>query len=280
MIQGVRRDEARERLLDELAANATPAAVTHLLDGWVVRISPELPFRRANSVLTSLGEPADVSDAIAVAESVYERLGARAAFQVSSASQPADLDTALAARGYSKEAPVAVLTARVEEVTRRSVRRSPPPGGTVTEAQTGVSDEWIGSYAAIHATDPATRKRVSAYGRMLASVGGVVITASARRDRNVVALGFGVVERGWVGVFGMGTAPQMRRTGASSEVLRTIMETAADLGAPDCYLQVERDNAAARAMYAGVGFQRSHVYHYRRAPRASSRFPLPPKERR
>jgi ribosomal protein S18 acetylase RimI-like enzyme len=37
-------------------------------------------------------------------------------------------------------------------------------------------------------------------------------------------------------------------------------------GASAAYLQVERDNEAARLLYDGMGFADHHAYHYRRAP--------------
>ena len=37
-------------------------------------------------------------------------------------------------------------------------------------------------------------------------------------------------------------------------------------GARAMYLQVELDNPAARALYASLGFTRSHGYHFRVAP--------------
>ena len=43
------------RALDEVAANATVAPVTRLVDGWLAKAAPDLPFRRANAVLPALG---------------------------------------------------------------------------------------------------------------------------------------------------------------------------------------------------------------------------------
>jgi len=81
----------------------------------------------------------------------------------------------------------------------------------------------------------------------------------------VVGVGFGVVERGWLGVFGMATAEAERRRGVAVAVLGALTRVAAGWGwgAERVYLQVEEGNAAARALYARAGFTPSHRYHYR-----------------
>ena len=77
------------------------------------------------------------------------------------------------------------------------------------------------------------------------------------------ALGFAVADRGWTGIFGMGTRPEARRQGAATAVLHTLAQWAVDEGAPRLYLQVEEDNTAARTLYERAGFVDTYRYHYR-----------------
>ncbi len=49
-------------------------------------------------------------------------------------------------------------------------------------------------------------------------------------------------------------------------MLAEVADWARSRGAASTYLQVQGDNAAARALYAGVGFTVHHAYHYRVAP--------------
>jgi GNAT superfamily N-acetyltransferase len=51
-------------------------------------------------------------------------------------------------------------------------------------------------------------------------------------------------------------------------VVHALARWAAKRGAERIYLQVERANAPAHALYGRVGFTRSHGYHYRAAPAA------------
>ena len=58
-------------------------------------------------------------------------------------------------------------------------------------------------------------------------------------------------ERGWCGIFGMVTLAPHRRRGVASTILHALARDADDL-----YLQVEQDNAAARALREGRLHQR------------------------
>jgi hypothetical protein len=82
------------RLLDELAGHATAPALVRPLDGWQLRVTPDAPFRRANSVLPNgdLDAGTDLDDAIDTVEEFYAERYAPARFQLSDAARPAQLD--------------------------------------------------------------------------------------------------------------------------------------------------------------------------------------------
>ena len=77
------------------------------------------------------------------------------------------------------------------------------------------------------------------------------------------AVGLGVVEQGWLGIFCMATLPDFRRQGAARGILRTLAIWAGLYEAQHAYLQVMDDNAAALGLYAVAGFQPAYRYHYR-----------------
>ena len=70
----------------------------------------------------------------------------------------------------------------------------------------------------------------------------------------------------WVGVTDVRVAPEHRRRGLASTVLRELLGWAAERGATTAYLQVREDNAAALALYRRLGFEPHHSYAYRRPP--------------
>ena len=61
----------------------------------------------------------------------------------------------------------------------------------------------------------------------------------------------------------MHTVEPMRRRGAGRAVLHALARWACDRQAHSLYLQVERDNLPALALYHQAGFTDAYGYHYR-----------------
>jgi ribosomal protein S18 acetylase RimI-like enzyme len=249
-------------LLEEIAANAVAATTMQMVGGWILRAWPDAPFRRPNSVLPIRGDAHGVDGRIAVVEDFYRRRALPVRWQIGPVVEPPTLEQHLAARGYVVEAPVLVQTAMVADV--RGAVPVHPPAGLQLEVAEGIDDAWVSAYARAHGDEPAHARRVAAYGSLLARLGPRCAAAAARsRDGQPVASGFVVVERGFGGIFGMGTRPEARRCGVARALLHALATRAAELGATRLYLQVEADNAAALALYAGCGFDPAYGYHYR-----------------
>ncbi|MCB0963561.1 MAG: GNAT family N-acetyltransferase, partial [Acidimicrobiales bacterium] len=108
----------------------------------------------------------------------------------------------------------------------------------------------------------------------LAVVGDRALAATATLDGAVAGVGYGVVDGAWLGIFGMATGPAHRRRGVARAVLGALVAAGRDAGATRAYLQVETDNVAAHALYAGLGFALHHRYHYRSEPELPAAPPL------
>jgi ribosomal protein S18 acetylase RimI-like enzyme len=92
-------------------------------------------------------------------------------------------------------------------------------------------------------------------------------TAKAFLDGHAVSQASAVADTGWTGIFGMATLPAARGRGAARAVLAALARWAPT---DHLYLQVERDNAAAQALYHRTGFHEICTYHYRSRPPAGS----------
>ena len=83
------------------------------------------------------------------------------------------------------------------------------------------------------------------------------------------AIGRCVVDGRWASFAAVEVAPEMRRRGLATTVMAALARRALDEGASAAWLQVETDNAGARALYARLGFTAHHAYHHYREPDTS-----------
>src|SRR5689334_11385581 len=87
-------------LIEELAANAWPAAVVQVVDGWRLRFNWRVT-QRANSVWSNESHgKLDLAAKLQLVDDFYARHGMRARYQICPATQPTELDDMLAQRGY------------------------------------------------------------------------------------------------------------------------------------------------------------------------------------
>lgn len=245
--------------LETIAANAWPAAEVELCGGWRLR-STQGVTRRANSVWPNHDDGAlTLETKLAQVEAFYAARGLPAIYQICDAMQPAQLDSVLAARNYVYEAPTFVQRAPLTMLLERlpSLRHYPTFAVEVSEE---FDAQWFELYCASEAvSDQAVPVRRAILAR-IAPVRGFVTLYDAGTP---AAVGMGVVEAGWLGIFSMATLPAYRRRGAARAILRTLAVWAQLYAAQHAYLQVMAHNTVAQALYAGAGFVTAYGYHYR-----------------
>jgi ribosomal protein S18 acetylase RimI-like enzyme len=242
--------------LEELAANAWPAEVVQVVDGWRLRFSRNVT-RRANSVWPNgAGDHHSLVKKLALVEDFYARRGCPARYQICPAAQPADLDEILAARGYTSDAHTAVQIAPLETALAPATSHYPY---SVSIRET-FDEPWFDAYCqaeqvSVHAAE--ARRGI------LQRIGPRTGYALSHLEGQIVAVGLGVVERDWLGLFSLVTFPEFRRQGAATAVIHALAQWGQRYGASQIYLQVMADNAPALALYARLDFETLYHYHYR-----------------
>jgi GNAT superfamily N-acetyltransferase len=247
------------RLLDELAANAWPAHVVQVVGGWRLRVTPGVRARRSSSVLPlEFDSGMSLEAAFQVVDGFYRQWGETVRYQISPAAKPANLDGVLAERGFGVEAAVHVQTAALDDVLERAAGAVPGPIRVTEHPDPG----WLATSAELfQRSDSATIRE-----RILDRIGPPVAYALLELDGVAAAVGMGVLERGWLGIFSMGTKQEFRQRGAARAVLTALSGWATHRGADRAYLQVEEANEQGHRLYEGAGFQTAYGYHYRTAP--------------
>lgn len=249
--------------IEEAAFQAWPAEEVVELAGWRLRFTQGVT-RRANSVWPNeWRDETPLSERVEAVEAFATARGIAPSFQLTSVAKPAGLDAWLAERGYVIDAPVVVMTRELEGLDE--VRAS---SNVETSVLGTPSADWL--FIAIERGRFAKARQ--AFSGILARIGARGAFALARTSEGPVAVGLGVIDGAWLGIFNMMTVPEARRRGAARSILAALTTWGLGRGALAAYLQAERDNAPARALYTNAGFTPAYEYHYRtkfQAPRAS-----------
>lgn len=243
------------RLIEELAMQAWPAEIADALDGWWMRWH-KMSSRRVNSVWPNAWEGmVPLALKLEKVEFFYAMRGQPARYQVCPAAMPAGLDEVLEARGYTVDARTAVQVAAVDTVIGAA-----EPARAEVKLFEKLEDEWLEGYCWVQDENlKSFPSRREALGRVtVPSVYGLVYVGG-----EVAAVGRGVFERGWMGVFGMATGAGFRRQGLASAVLGALAARGKESGVEKMYLQVMENNSGAQALYGKLGFATLYHYHYR-----------------
>lgn len=245
------------RFLEELAFNAWPAEQFLSLGGWSVRYTHGYS-RRANSVWPNAwwGE-IGLEERLSLVEAFYRSRQLPPLYQICEAQQPGDLDRLLAERGFTSEGRTCV---QVVELARALSEAGDPqhPG---LELRGESTPEWLSVYAPRF---PEPDPMVQASVRIFSRITPTVTYATLRLDDEPAAVGMGVLERGWLGIYCMATRPEFRRRGGAQAVLSALLHWGNRQGAEHAYLQVLEENGSARTLYERLGFATLYHYHYRR----------------
>ena len=237
-------------LIEELSLNAYPGVHQLHYDGWVLQVSPGR-WRRANSVQALYASERALDEKIAYCEAFYKSQGKPAIFKLTRES-PTGLDAALAERGYAKDAETSVQTVALEAVACDPVPES--------VAMAEPDDAYLEAFTRIHHFDADTLERWQVIQRAILPPMGYL---GLRVNGRIEATAIGVVERGWLGVFGVGTDPALRQRGYARQIMQALFAWGVENGATHSYLQVMKDNAAALALYDRLGYHEAYTYWYR-----------------
>lgn len=251
--------------IELIAAKAFPAAFIHVSRGWLLRHTPGVGSRRANSVLpltfmrtgnATRVTNSSIDEALEECCAFYSDRGLPVRFQVSPAASPLALDDILAARGFVKEgsslamsAPIASAIDRLD--THREyhvlITRRPSP-------------EWFAFY--LKYGTGKTMNTQSAKDLLFRIQGEPMFAGVLTPSNEMIGIGLGVHDD-WLGLFSIATHPDYTRRGVASLVVRALAERGAINGADHVFLQVEAENRPAIALYEKAGFSVAYPYHYR-----------------
>ena len=238
--------------LECLASRCWPARETEQFKGWILNWNDGVTWR-ANSVLPigSINE-VQLEEAIEHVISFYDERKTPAAFKVTEASEPEDIDETLADLGFQKRMMTQVHTMPINELSCIYPR--------IPVDIIKVSDESIDTLMFDSGFDePTFEVRKGIINRIEGEKG----IARVMIDGQIAGVGLGVVQDSWLGLFSIRTLPQYQHRGVAWSVSCALGMWGEDLGATRAFLQVEAKNIPALVLYESMGFESMYTYWYR-----------------
>lgn len=235
---------AEELALEEVSAKGWRPAETEQLGGWTLRADHEFTMR-ANSVHAVRQPGLPLDEALDYARAWYSARGLPLRINLPTEGRRL-LDAALGERGFDPSPDNHIMAARLDML-------SGDPGATTL---TSTPDEdWFGNYRGGLGAVPAARALLLRH--------DAVAFASIRRDGELVAIGRGTVDDGWLGITAVDVVSGMRRQGLAGAIMAALWDWGRELGADRSYLHVQNTNEAAVALYERLGYWVHHDYRTR-----------------
>jgi ribosomal protein S18 acetylase RimI-like enzyme len=247
--------DAAVESFERTVVEAWPAAETVQLAGWLLRASGG-PTHRGNSVSTLGATGAhSIEDRLDLVEGWYRERQKRPMLQVGPCATPAGLEDVLKERGYKVEGEAVLCTGTPTEVNEHCANRLE----TIVEYEAHTA--WL-ELCGRASRFAATYDVFTGFLDRLGDRARFVSTRDEAGHTLATCLAVASPGEGRLGIYAMFTRSDARRRGAARALLGAAAKAAMVENLSELYLQVETDNAAARALYAGTGFYDLFSYRY------------------
>lgn len=240
-------------LVEDAGLNASAPPQQRWLDGWMLRLSPG-KAKRARCINALAPGRLPFEERLAMARSAYRAAGLPLIVRVTPFSTPASLDAELADLGFHTLDDTRVMVA--QQLPTAPVEHL-PLDGRLERVGHGAFAQAVGELRG----SPLSQR--SAHAERLAASPVPFEGFVVRGEDGVLACAQYAVEGPLVGLYDVFTAPAARGQGLGQALCRCLLLRAAEAGARIGYLQVEFDNAPARALYQRLGFVDAYGYRYR-----------------
>ena len=238
--------------IEDAGLNASAPPQQRWVDGWLLRLSPG-KAKRARCINAVADGRMPVTQRLSYCATAFAQAQLPMIVRITPFSLPEGLDAQLAQHGLRRfdDTRVMVLADLQNEAAPLA------PGLAVVPIGLERFAERVGGFRG----SPVAQQEAHAQ-RLLASP--VPFHAfGLQHEGQAVACGQFAIEDDLVGLYDVFTAEHARGRGLAGSLCSQLLAQARQHGARHAYLQVETDNAAARAVYRRLGFTDAYAYHYR-----------------
>jgi GNAT superfamily N-acetyltransferase len=237
--------------LEEISFNAWPAREQVRYDGWVLRFSQGYT-KRANSVTPLYPGSLGLEAKIEYCQAAYRSRGLPPIFRLPELEGVQELDRLLERKGYRVLHPTQVLWQDLADWELGLWE------GVVLEQLS--LETWLAAYADFSVSQA---DKLWAHKDILQRITARRLFAAIPEAGKIVTVGLAVLEEGACGLFDIITAPEHRKQGFATRLVRGMLDWALERGAQSAYLQVMDVNQPALQLYGKLGFSKHYSYHYR-----------------
>lgn len=257
-LHGISFDPLLLSRAEDAGLNASAPPQQRWLDGWLIRFSPG-KAKRARCINAVAAGRLPLAHKLALAQAVFAEAQLPMVVRITPFTQPTDLDQQLRALHWPRIDDTRVmLRAALDTLDDEPL----PPDLVWQTLGHSAFAQAVGKLRA----SPLAQQQAHAQRLELSPVPFQALAIRRESDGALLACGQFAREADLVGLYDVFTHPDCRRAGLARRLCTRLLRQARDEGARSAYLQVERDNHAARGLYRRVGFSNGYAYHYRTVP--------------
>jgi N-acetylglutamate synthase len=239
------------KVIEEALLNSIPAQQTILLDGWILRLNQNYTYR-ANCVCPlNYTNDINVAEKIKTCEELFYRNKLPSVFKVTPVLQE-NLSDILLSLNYQNVKTVNVMRFALDDSIKdlkSEVNYSEIPG-----------EEWLTASAKLTGITSPDLISVHCLGFKNIAVRSVFVKAV--RNGKIVGIGYGTVERGYIGIYDLHVDSNYRKQGLGTAICNTIINYGKEHHAKYAYLIVHSKNKNAIALYSHMGFSKLYEYSF------------------
>lgn len=167
-----------------------------------------------------------------------------------------NLDTLLASEGYQKRSETSVMASRLKDLSSNPIRTDLSFKSTGTDMQR----QWFDFKGSFSPSKKKIRLKELIINRIQIPEKHFFFLFLKEK---LIAVGHGVSERNYLGVYDVEIHPKYRKKGVGTELMHCIINWGRSESLKTIYLQVEKKNEGAQHLYRKLGLKTLYNYHYR-----------------
>lgn len=249
------------RQLEAIGFRAWPASQTCYNGSWLLRVSPQHSSKRLNSVNPL--DPADnarIPERVEVIRQYYRDNGKSPVFRLSPLA-PLELDRYLAEQGWKDTGATHVMVHHLAHGL--SGIKSDHSDELNIRQETDI-EKYANISLFMHGEKPENSADAAAgLTTIIKQITRPKTLLIVERAGEPVASALIVHDGRWSGLLDIATRPDCQRQGIGGKLIQVCLHMAQQQGSDKVWLQVEKKNIAAVALYEKLGFGSAYQYHYR-----------------